>query len=62
MEIIQNIWLALNIVFGLWSARNWSVKFFALLSGERYQQNQIGGFLDLIIPSSILAYYFTYHL
>lgn len=62
MEIIQNIWLALNIVLGLWSSKNWLVYFFAVLFGKRYQQNQIGGFLDLIIPSSILAYYLTYHL
>jgi len=62
MEIIQNVWLSLNIVFGLWSARNWQIYFCARLFGKRYQQNQIGMFLDLIIPSSILAYYLTYHL
>lgn len=62
MEIIQNIWLALNIVFGLWSARNWTIFTYCVLFGGRIHQAQLGKLLDLVVPASILAYYLTYHL
>lgn len=58
-EILMNIWLALNIVFGLWSSRNWLVYFWSKLTGYRYFQNQLGSMLDLLIPASCLAYYFS---
>lgn len=58
-EILMNIWLALNIVFGLWSARNWLIYFAGVVSGRGCSQNQLGAILDLIIPASCLAYYFS---
>ncbi len=61
MEIIQNIWLALNIVFGLWSARNWLYWSIATLFDKRYNQSSAGVILDLVIPLSCLAYYLTFY-
>lgn len=61
MEIFQNIWLALNIVFGLWSGRNWLMWVVAAVFNKSYNQSQSGAVLDLTIPASCLAYYFTYY-
>lgn len=58
-EILMNIWLALNIVFGMWSARNWLVYFWSIVSGSKYNQSDLGTILDLLIPASCLAYYFS---
>lgn len=60
MDILQNIWLALNIVFGVWSARNWLVYFYGKLSGRKVLQSELGRLVDLTILSSILAYWFTF--
>jgi len=61
MEIIQNFWLAFNIIFGLWSARNWLLYIYAKLMGARFTQGEYGRLLDLLIPTSCLAYYLTFH-
>lgn len=61
MEIAQNVWLALNIIFGLWSGYNWFLWLIAVFTGATYRQSQLGAMLDLIIPSSCLAYYLTFH-
>lgn len=60
MEIIQNIWLALNIVFGVWSSRNWMVYFYAKLKNKTFNQSSLGQILDLLILTSCLAYILTF--
>lgn len=60
MEILQNIWLALNIVFGLWSFRNWLIYFIAMITNKNFRQSSTGQILDLLIPASCLAYYLTF--
>ena len=60
MEFFQAVWLSLNIVFGLWTFRNISVKIYATATGNHYRQNQLGSFLDLFVISSLIAYYLIY--
>lgn len=59
MEIAMNVWLSFNIVFGLWSLRNWIGWVCALMSGKQVNQNTLGVMMDLVIPASILAYIMT---
>ena len=59
MEIFMNVWLALNIVFGLWTIRNKSVTVFGMITGRGSCQSDFGKILDLVVISSCLAYYFT---
>jgi len=59
MEIFMNIWLALNIVFGLWTLRNKVVTTFGIISGRGSYQSSFGKILDLVVIASCLAYYFT---
>lgn len=60
IELLMNIWLALNIVFGIWSARNWLAFFiYCFSSGSRFNETNLEKYLDLVIPASCLAYYFT---
>ncbi len=61
MEIIQNLWLAFNIIFGLWSARNWVIYVYAKVIGAKFNQSSSGRMLDLAIPTSCLAFYLTFH-
>jgi hypothetical protein len=58
-EILMNIWLALNIVFGLFTANNCLVWVRSKFLGRVYYQNDLGRMLDLIIIASCLAYYFS---
>jgi hypothetical protein len=58
-EVLMNVWLAFNIVFGLWSGRNFAIRFWTLITNDRYQQSDLGKILDLLVLVSILAYYFT---
>lgn len=57
--VLMNIWLAFNIIFGLWSARNWCLWLIGVFSNRTYRQNTLGQMLDLVIPVSILAYWLT---
>jgi len=57
MENLMLIWLAFNIVFGLWAARNWLVYFTAFFTGGRYTQNSLGRILTLLATTSCLAQY-----
>lgn len=59
MEILMNLWLAFNIVFGLWTGRNLGVRVVAFLKNKAYVQNDLGKTLDLLVLVSILAHYFT---
>jgi hypothetical protein len=59
MEILMNLWLAFNVVFGLWTAKNISVRVRAFVSRKGYTQSDLGKFLDLIVMVSILAYVFS---
>lgn len=61
MEIIYNVWLAFNIVFGLWSSHNWLIWVYACCTGRKYNQSRAGMYLDLLIPVSILSFLFTFH-
>jgi hypothetical protein len=57
MEIVLNIWLAFNIVFGLWSSRNWAVWLWAGLTDRNFKQSQTGKMIDLLVLVSILGYW-----
>ena len=57
--ILMNLWLAFNIIFGIWSARNWLLWALGVFLNKSYNQSNIGQMLDLIIPVSILTYWFT---
>ena len=60
MEIFMNVWLALNIVFGLFTSKNILIRIQVALSDKyEYSQSDFGKILDLIVISSCLAYYFT---
>lgn len=61
MEILMNVWLALNVVFGLWSARNWIIYLYAVFTNATFKQSDVGKALDLLIVSSIMAYWITVH-
>jgi hypothetical protein len=59
MEILMNLWLAFNIVFGIWTAKNVSLRAVAFILRKGYTQSDLGKFLDLIVMVSILAYVFS---
>jgi hypothetical protein len=59
MEIALNIWLAFNIVFGCWSARNWVIWLYTVVRGLSFTQSMSGEMLDLSILTSVVAYYMT---
>lgn len=61
MEIIYNVWLAFNIVFGLWSSRNWLIYFYCSLSGNISSQSDAWKILDLLTVVSVLSFLFTFH-
>lgn len=61
MELVYNVWLAFNIVFGLWSSRNWLLWAYAMLSGHKFRQAEFGKILDLFVLISILSFMFTFH-
>lgn len=58
-EVLMNVWLAFNIVFGLWSARNLAIRFWSFATNYKYLQSDMGRFLDLLVLVSLLAYYFS---
>lgn len=59
-EILMNVWLAFNIVFGLWTGRNnILVRLWAAITNDKYLQNDLGKLLDLLVLVSVLAYYFS---
>ena len=59
MEILMNLWLAFNIVFGIWTARNVSIRVIASISRRGFIQSDLGKFLDLMVLVSVLAYVFS---
>lgn len=59
MIIAMNIWLALNIVFGLWTARNIFVRVWSIVLGGKYSQHDLGKILDMVVISSVIAYCLT---
>jgi hypothetical protein len=61
MEIIYNVWLAFNIIFGLWSSRNWLIYLYACCANRKYNQSSMGTLFDLIVPVSVLSFLFTFH-
>lgn len=61
MEIVYNVWLAFNIVFGLWSGRNWLIYFYCGLTGNKFSQSDGGKVLDLLAVVSVLSFLFTFH-
>lgn len=61
MEIVYNIWLAFNIVFGIWSTKNWIKWVYAKFADLIYNQSQTGKMIDLFVMVSILSFVFTFH-
>lgn len=61
MEIVYNVWLAFNVVFGLWSSRNWLIYFYCGLTGKVFSQSDAGKMLDLLAVASVLSFLFTFH-
>lgn len=59
MEVLMNLWLAFNVVFGLWTVKNMSVRVRAFVSRKGYTQSDLGEFLDLMIVVSVLTYVFS---
>lgn len=60
MEHLFLVWFAFNIVFGMWSARNWLLAFWAACTNRTLIQSSLGRILDLIIPVSILTMFFMF--
>ena len=59
MEILMNVWLAFNVVFGLFTGKNLLIKVWSVIDGGTYIQSELGNFLDMLVLVSILAYYFS---
>lgn len=59
MIIAMNMWLALNIVFGIWTTRNIFVRVYSILVGGKYSQSDLGKILDMVVISSVIAYCLT---
>ena len=59
MIIAMNIWLALNIVFGLWTTRNIFMRVWSILVGRKCSQSDLGKILDMTVISSVIAYCLT---
>lgn len=60
MEILMNLWFSFNVVFGVWSAKNWFVYLYASITSKyKFSQNQLGKMLDLIVLVSILTYFLS---
>ena len=57
MSELMTGWFAFNVVFGLWSAKNWITWGVAFFGGHTFHQNTAGKLLDLVIASSCLAQY-----
>lgn len=55
IQIAMNTWLAFNVIFGLWSARNWLMFFYAAGSGRKFKQSDLGKILDMLILVSIAS-------
>lgn len=59
MELVMNVWLAFNTVFGLFTAKNLIVRVCTFFNRGKYHQNDLGKFLDMVVLTSILAYYLS---
>jgi hypothetical protein len=59
MEVLMNLWLAFNVVFGLWTGKNLLVRLTAFITHRKFIQAELGKFIDLFVLVSILAYYFS---
>ena len=57
MSDLITVWFAFNVVFGMWSVKNWITWGVALFGGRGFVQNETGKLLDLVIASSCLAQY-----
>ncbi len=60
MQEYMVIWFSFNMVFGLWSLRNYLTMVVGFLTGRGYRQNTLGKFIDLVVLSSCLSQYLIY--
>lgn len=56
MSILINLWIAFNIIFGLFTSRNVVVYLYAATTNRSYRQSELGYILDMVVMSSCLAY------
>lgn len=61
MEHLFWVWLAFNIVFGMWSARNWLYWLCGALTNKTFIQSDLGRVLDLITLVSVLSMIFMFN-
>ena len=57
MSELMVVWFSFNVVFGLWSARNWLLWLVAEFTGGYYSQSTAGKLLDLVTLVSCISQY-----
>lgn len=61
MEILVNVWIAFNTIFGLWTARNLVVRVWSVVTCRKYLQSSSGKIIDLFVLVSCLSFWLTFH-
>ena len=59
MEILMNIWVVFNLVFGLFTLKNYLKVLWGILKNRGYTQSDLGKLLDMVVLVSILSYILT---
>lgn len=56
IDLLMAVWFSFNIVFGLWTAKNYLTYMRAKLTDRSYSQSTFGMLLDLVVLTSILTF------
>lgn len=60
-NLMMNLWIAFNVIFGLFTLRNFVIRLYATVNRRAYRQSELGYILDMVVMSSCLAFVLEFY-